>query len=283
MLLALAMALGPAQPINISGGVAFLVPSPVSKEIAVVTYEGILYTYSPDQVPKRVADSVVAWGVCWSPDGSSLAFIRNNKVTVASDGKITWSSQRFAHPGYPVWVKGELAYTGDGFLFIGEKRFPGFSLVATISPNPITGAIAYTDIEGKFLLCFDHSTGLVDTLFSDPDGLALFGPGWSPDGKRLVVCRAGPGFWLWDAETRKSKIVSSGEAPSWSPDGTSVIYQVSKDDGHRVLSSELYILDILSGKSERLPGKSDRLMPRFARGAVYYLTIDGGAGFFTTD
>jgi len=283
MLLAMAVALGSAQSIKVSGEVAFLMPSPVNQELALVTHDGVLYTCSPDQAPERVADSVVAWGVCWSADGSSLAFIRNNRVTIASDGRITWSSQRFAHPGYPAWVGAELAYTGDGFLFIGEERFTGFPLVATISPNPETGVIAYTDIEGKCLLGFDPSTGSVDTLFSDPEGLALFGPQWSPDGKHLVVCRAGPGFWLWDAETREPKLVSPGEAPSWSQDGLRLVYQVSQDDGHNILSSELYVLDILSGKPEKLPGKPDRLLPRFGNGAVYYLTIDGEAGFFTTD
>lgn len=283
MFMALALAFGPAQTISISGELAFLAPSPAGQELALVTREGVLYTWSPDKPPVKVADSVIAWGVSWSPDGSGLAFVRNGRITLASKGKITWSSQRFARPGYPAWAGGELAYTGDGFLFIGEERFPGFFLVATISPNPVTREIAYTDIEGKFLLSFNPSTGRTDTLFSDPEGLALFAPQWSPDGRHLIVCRAGPGFWIWNAETRKPKLVSPGEAPSWSPDGLRVAYQVSRDDGHNILSSELYILDILSGRSEKLPGEPDRLMPRFGGNAVYYLTMDGKAGFLIVD
>ncbi len=269
--------------LGFSDEIAFLAPSPSSELVAAVTREGVLYVRSADGSFQKLADSVLAWGVSWSPDGSALAFVRNGRISIAKEGNITWSSQRFAHPGYPVWVGNDVAFTGDGFLFIGDERFPGFSLVATISPNPLTSAIAYTDIEGKFLLSFNPSTGKTDTLFSDPEGLALFAPQWSPDGKRLLVCRAGPGFWLWETGSAEPRLVSPGESPSWSPDGLSVIYQVSRDDGHQILSSEIYTLDLRAGSSARLAGRKDRLMPKFGKRGVYYLTIDGKAGLFTTE
>ncbi len=263
--------------------IKFLSPCPSGDLVAAVSRDEVLYIRSADGAVQTVADSVLPWGVSWSPDGSALAFVREGRVSIAKDGRITWSSQRFAHPGYPVWVGNELAFTGDGFLFIGDQRFAGFHLVATISPNPLSGAVSYTDIEGKFLLGFNPSTGKTDTLFSDPDGLALFAPQWSPDGKRIIVCRAGPGFWLWEPGSSEPRLVSPGEAPSWSPDGASVVYQVSVDDGHRILSSELYNLDLLTGSLTKLSGGQDRLMPRFGKRGVYYLTIDGKAGLFTAD
>ncbi|MGB9590171.1 MAG: hypothetical protein ACPL68_04725 [Candidatus Hydrothermia bacterium] len=266
-----------------SDDIAFLAPCPSGDLVAAVTREGVLYIRSGDTNVQRIADSVLAWGVSWSPDGSALAFVRNDRITIATKGTITWSSQRFAHPGYPVWLGADLVFTGDGFLFIGEERFPGFYLVATVSPNPLTREVSYTDIEGKSLLSFNPSTGKTDTLFSDPEGLALFAPQWSPDGNRLLVCRAGPGFWLWDAGSAEPRLISPGEAPSWSPDGLQIVYQVSRDDGHQILSSEIYILDLASGSSVRLPGRHDRLMPRFGARGVYYLTINGNAGLFKAD
>ncbi|MEO0191594.1 MAG: hypothetical protein ABIM46_02300 [candidate division WOR-3 bacterium] len=269
--------------LGLHGDIAFLAPSPASQALAAVTQDGVLYILSEDNGVQRVTDSVVAWGVSWSPDGSRLAFIRAGRIAVASGTKLSWQSQRFARPGYPAWLKDELVYTGDGFLFVGDKRFPGFSLVATVSPNPLTGRVAYTDIEGRFLLEFDPATGETDTLFSDPERLALFGPIWSPDGTRLLVSRAGPGFWLWDFESGAQRLISPGEAPSWSPDGKRVVYQVSRDDGHVILSSEIYILDVFSGTSDKLPGRQDRLSPKFGKEGIYYLSIGGEAGVFRMD
>jgi Tol biopolymer transport system component len=282
MILVIVLAVGQSQSIDISDA-AFLAPSPVGGEVALVSRDGVLYRWSPENALVRVADSVLAWGVSWSPDGSAIAFVRNGRISIARNDKLTWSSQRFARPGYPAWLGGVLVYTGDGSLFIGEQSFKGFSLVATVSPNPSTREIAYTDIEGKYLLIFNPSSGKTDTVFSDPEGLALFAPQWSPDGKLLVICRAGPGFWIWSPQKREPRLISPGEAPSWSPDGRRLVYQVSQDDGHNILSSELYILDIASGRSEKLPGKPDRLMPRFGADAVFYLTIEGGAGFLRID
>lgn len=283
MLLLLAMATGAAQPVNLTEGAVFLAPSPANQVVAAVTHDGVLYICYHDKAPVRVADSVVSWGVSWSPDGFSLAFLRNNRIVIARDNRLAWQSQRFTRPGYPVWVGNELVYTGDGFLFIGEERFPGFSLVATVSPNPKNRSVAYTDLEGKNLLVFDPLSGKTDTLFSDPEGLPIYGPQWSPDGGLILVSRAGPGFWLWDPLSRAAKLISPGEAPSWSPDGKYFVYQVSQDDGHSILSSEIYMVEVSSGKTEKLPGEPNRLLPRFGKAGIYYLTIEGKAGFFTID
>jgi len=264
--------------IQLDQEVSFIAASPADSQAALVTPDGQLMIFTPGKAPVPVADSVTQWGVCFSPDGKSLAFLRDGRVTVSTlDGHITWQSEEFEDPGYPVWVDSKgVAYTGDGQLFLPGRTLPGVD-AATISINPLTGLVAFCDIQGKSVFTIDPATGERLSVFSDPDSLVLFGPRWSPDGRLMIVCRAGPGFWVGDPALGW-KLVSPGEAPSWSPDGTRLVYQVSFDDGHRILSAEILLYDLATGVTEKVAGVSDRLSPVFGKGVIYYVTLDGQAG-----
>jgi hypothetical protein len=58
-------------------------------------------------------------------------------------------------------------------------------------------------------------------------------PRWSPDGKRLLICREVAGFFSrqhkiyeFEIATGKEKLVREGRFPDWSPDGKKIVFAV---------------------------------------------------------
>jgi TolB protein len=74
-------------------------------------------------------------------------------------------------------------------------------------------------------------------VVSDPDGTdkrvlptrqtQLFQPSWGPDGRRLAVTHLGVGIYSVDVASGRMRRLTSGsphEAPAWSPDGKTVLF-----------------------------------------------------------
>lgn len=63
---------------------------------------------------------------------------------------------------------------------------------------------------------------------------------WSPNKSKLAIEVAGFGLLIWDCNTSKLYDFGEGEAPSWI-NNEYLTYMLTRDDGYRILSSEIYI------------------------------------------
>jgi Tol biopolymer transport system component len=97
-------------------------------------------------------------------------------------------------------------------------------------------------------------------------GDRFFAPVISPDGDRVAFQGLATGIYIHQLSTGTTIHVGPGTAPAWSPDGSRLVYELTEDDGHEIVASELHLYDVAArrdhllttseGRVERRPGFS---------------------------
>ena len=185
----------------------------------------------------------------WSPDGKRIAFISNRDgnreiYVMDADGgnqqNITNHPDRDSSPSWSPDGK-RIAFVSyrDGLLDI--HGFP-------------TSEIYVMDADGE------NQQNITNNRHDD------WAPSWSPDGKRIVFISYREGHFIGDFEEITSEIyvmdVDGGnqqrltenrkndESPSWSPDGTRIVF--SADRKGDWTNYEIYVMDADGGNLQRL-------------------------------
>jgi Tol biopolymer transport system component len=153
----------------------------------------------------------------WSPDGRRIAFVQPNSpgsplVVMNSDG----SAQR--------------RLTDDKQWASDPSWSPGGSLIAYFQhyrPSPGVHVVA--------------PDGTGDRLVAANIPGYEWPPGWSPDGRRLVVVREVGGgmraLTVLELDGRPAHDVARGAAlanPAWAPDGGSILFALGSDGGYEL-------------------------------------------------
>jgi Tol biopolymer transport system component len=73
-------------------------------------------------------------------------------------------------------------------------------------------------------------------------------PALSPDGKQLVAYDMDRGAFVCDVDGSAMTKIGKRDAPTWTRSGKWIVYMEDKDDGHRILSSDLAAVSF-DGKS----------------------------------
>lgn len=166
----------------------------------------------------------------WSPDGNSLAFLRDNKLWVmdATGG----NAHQLA--ALDVFASGGISWSPDGTRIAFGSGDDIYTIaVAGGQPTNLT-----------------NSAG-IDAL-----------PAWSPDGAKVAyVVQGGPGddIWMMDADGgAKVNLTMTPQAleggASWSPDGTRIVFTSDRD----ALGGEVYTIAVaVPGAHLRLTTTAD--------------------------
>lgn len=64
----------------------------------------------------------------------------------------------------------------------------------------------------------------------------------SPDGKHIVFEVLGGNLYVVDVDGKNLLDLGPGERPCWSPDSKRIAFVIPKDDGHELLSSDIYLI-----------------------------------------
>ncbi len=92
-------------------------------------------------------------------------------------------------------------------------------------------------------------------------GDRFFGPVVSPDGERVVFQGLVTGLHVYTRSTGALVRIGPGTAPAWSPDGRRIAFEVTEDDGHEVVASELHVYDVAAGRAAPITA-TDRMIER---------------------
>lgn len=92
-------------------------------------------------------------------------------------------------------------------------------------------------------------------------GDRFFGTVISPDGDRVVFQGLVTGLHVYTRSTGTLTRIGPGTAPAWSPDSKRLVFEVTEDDGHDMVASELYLYHLATDKVVALTA-TDRMIER---------------------
>lgn len=232
--------------------------SPTGDKIAVTSdnYVGIwVADANGSGLTQVAADAGAGYKMQWSADGTKILGRTNvtvdNRVLheikvwgIADRSETMLVSQTRDLTGTPVWKDADQIALSDA---------KGAAEMSVLSRKRV--AKASTDV---YTMMVNDPAGVADKVASLNEfaGKIIINPAVSQDGKQVAFQVPGKGIYVCNAAGGDVKYLCKGSHPSWLPDG-SIVYTVVKDDGMNFTSSEIYAMDITTGKSVLLTGNSD--------------------------
>jgi dipeptidyl aminopeptidase/acylaminoacyl peptidase len=113
-------------------------------------------------------------------------------------------------------------------------------------------------------------------------GDRFFGALVAPDGDHVVFQGLATGLYVYTRSTGALVRVGPGTAPAWSPDSKRLVFEVTEDDGHDILASDLYLYDVAGDRVSQLT-TTDRVIerhPSFGPGGTSIAYDDNDGGVF---
>ena len=129
----------------------------------------------------------------------------------------------------------------------------------TFEPSQKTVSVNYTPVafveNSKIALFSNGQKKLLEPL---GEGHYIW-PSVSPDGTKLLFVKAGNGTYISDLQGNILADLGYANAPHWSPDGKWIVFMDDKDDGHRLLSSDIYVISADGKIKFPITASSDRI------------------------
>ena len=118
--------------------------------------------------------------------------------------------------------------------------------------------------------------------------MSVVNPRWSPDGKLIAFWDAAAPYWDPTVQSRIYAISADGGGPmllqtreqrpidpSWSPDGKSIAYSFDGGSGNSARLGEIWILDLATQNSTKVPGSNGLWSPRWSPDGKYLVALKG--------
>lgn len=233
-----------AQKVLLKGEeIAFIAPeiSPDGMYVAITSkgYTG-LWTIRTDGYNLRQFSSVRGAGYIkrWSPDSKWILYREN------TDGKQELKigetfTRNVSSISIPMRKFEDVRWIDNDKLYIrssGKITYMRSGL--NVQDNKKNQTIAYTDSEKIYLESpSKKSTDIIDPVL----GVRYIDPVLSPDGRMLVFEILGGNLQVYELNNFQLHDLGKGNNPRWSPNGEKILYQITMDDGHSVISSDLYL------------------------------------------
>jgi len=125
-------------------------------------------------------------------------------------------------------------------IYYGEK------VVSSKNVNDLHGIMVEDNIKllgienTKIAIIKDGKKEILDPLGNG----SYIWPSLSPDGKTIVAVDMTQGAFLCTINGKVTQILGRRNAPSFTYDGKWIVYMLDKDDGHRIISSNIYAVSV---------------------------------------
>ncbi|MCI0513120.1 hypothetical protein L0128_07915 [candidate division KSB1 bacterium] len=210
-----------------------------------------IYHLQKNQWRELVAENGAGWDFDWSPDSKKIAFRANKlinrrqhaaiKYVIVSSGQVTTITQYERELSTPRWISESLL----GYVQKSELRRYSITQLrlTTGSPHSNLRPVLLLGTTGIYsnrqLPALTALTPMKDRLFN----LSL-----APDGQTLLFEESGGKIYLQGVDQTQAQFLTTGEMPAWSANGQWIAFATPKDDGHQILTSDIWIISKQGGK-----------------------------------
>ncbi|MER3524223.1 MAG: hypothetical protein C4326_09200 [Ignavibacteria bacterium] len=229
--------------------------SPDGKRVYFTTqgFNGI-WEYTPaEKSLRRITDDPRSgYGFAISPDGKTIAYRRTRQQPhslarlqelVVMD--MTSKSTQVLAQGENVSIP---AFAGSAVVYSVENATNNVAATRALSSPVLLG------IEDTKIVVIERGR----KRLLDPLGRGSYiWPMLSPDGKRIVATEMARGAFICDLRGRVVARLGARNAAVWTRDSRWLVYMEDEDDGHNVLSSDLYAVGSDGKRAARLTFTSD--------------------------
>ena len=126
-------------------------------------------------------------------------------------------------------------------VYYGEKIISSKSVADLPGIHAVEDNVKLLGIENTKIVIIKN--GKKEIL--DPFGNGSYiWPSLSPDGKTILAVDIAQGAFLCTTDGTVIQILGKRNAPSFTHDGKWIIYMFDKDDGHRIISSDIYAVSV---------------------------------------
>ena len=179
-------------------------------------------------------------GPQFSPDGRDLlltgAQLRGLVVAPLAGGAVRRLTDDGEAGVHAQWTAdGRVTYRAHR---AGARRELIVARDTTIRTHAAPAAVAFA--KDDLMYAVDRTNKLVRIGSGD----RFFGAVVSPDGDKVVFQGLTTGLHLYTRSTGVTRYIGPGTAPAWSPDSARIAYEVTEDDGHEIVASELFLYDV---------------------------------------
>lgn len=226
---------------------------------------------SASEPQKLIEHTVGLMAPVWSPDGSQIAVTTDNYTGILvanADGTNLKSITTESGAGY------KMKWSADGTQILGRTNIiennrvlhevKSWNIktghVETILPKSrnIEGVPTWKSLQVKPTL---ESSNVYDIMVNNPakatalipslnqySGKIIINPALSADGSMVAFQIPGHGMWICNSDGSNLKSLGKGSNPQWLADNESIIFTVVTDDGSQFTASDIYSMNVNSGK-----------------------------------
>lgn len=174
----------------------------------------------------------------WSPDGLDVLFTRGKfqgLYLVSADGSQIRELSKEDGIGYNVrWSK-------DGSKIITDKNGSKKAIDLAggeTSESGIEESFAPAFAQNDNIYIKNPSTGESEAVTNGED--SFYAPQVSPDGSKVAYVGLTTGIHIKDITTGEVSNIGQGANLQWMPDGKGLLYNLSQDDGIKLISGDIY-------------------------------------------
>jgi len=117
------------------------------------------------------------------------------------------------------------------------------------------------------LVCFEYKNKLVvssseftELKFLDPfPGSQYLNPAVSNDGQKITFEVVGGNLYVMNSDGSGLQDLGVGYAPRFSPDGAKIVFMITKDDGYRLTSSDIFTISTDGSGLKNITNTTDKI------------------------